>query len=55
VSDDGVGISKEIDFNNTKTLGLQIVNNLVRQLDGSIELDRSNGTSFKITFKKLNN
>ncbi|GAB4306626.1 MAG: hypothetical protein Kow0019_01670 [Methanobacteriaceae archaeon] len=54
VSDDGVGIPENIDFSKTKTLGLQIVNNLVRQLDGSIELDRSDGTAFKITFKKLN-
>ena len=54
VSDDGVGIPENIDFSKTKTLGLQIVNNLVRQLDGSIGLDRSNGTAFKITFKKLN-
>lgn len=54
VSDNGVGFPEEIDFQNTESLGLQLVNNLVNQLDGTIELDRLNGTSFKILFKELN-
>ncbi len=53
VSDNGVGLPKNIDFTNTQTLGLRLVNNLVKQLDGTIELDRSEGTKFKITFKEL--
>lgn len=54
VADTGVGFPDEIDFQNTESLGLQLVNNLVNQLDGTIELDRSNGTRFKILFKELN-
>ena len=50
VSDNGVGLPKELDFKNTKTLGLQVVNTLVDQLDGTIELDRSSGTSFRISY-----
>ncbi|QUH22585.1 PAS domain S-box protein [Methanobacterium alkalithermotolerans] len=53
VGDDGVGIKKDIDITNTRTLGLQLVNSLVNQLDGEIELDRSRGTCFKIKFKIL--
>lgn len=51
VSDNGIGFPEEIDFRNTDSLGLQLVNNLVKQIDGEINLNRSNGTEFKITFK----
>jgi len=51
VCDDGVGFSNDLDFTNTETLGLRIVNTLVAQLDGDIQLDRNKGTSFEITFK----
>ena len=51
VGDNGVGMPKDLDFKNTKTLGLQVVNTLVDQLDGHIELDRSGGTSFRISFE----
>ena len=50
VSDNGVGFPKDLDFRNTESLGLQLVVSLVDQLDGTIELDRSGGTTFKITF-----
>ncbi|MEL7669648.1 PAS domain S-box protein [Methanobacterium sp.] len=53
VSDNGVGLPENIDFTNTESLGLRLVNNLVRQVDGTIELDKSEGTKFKITFKEL--
>ena len=33
-------------------LGLRLVNMLTRQLKGTIELDRSGGTTFKITFAR---
>jgi PAS domain S-box-containing protein len=53
VADDGIGIPKDIDIENTKTLGLQLLISLVKQLDGNIEMDRGHGTEFKITFKEL--
>ncbi|HMK53903.1 MAG TPA: PAS domain S-box protein [Methanobacteriaceae archaeon] len=53
VSDTGVGFPADLDFRNTKSLGLQLVNSLVGQIDGEIELDRSQGTEFKITFKEM--
>jgi PAS domain S-box-containing protein len=53
ICDDGVGVLEELDFKNTKTLGLQLVNNLVNQIGGVITLDRDNETFFKIIFKEL--
>jgi len=52
IADDGVGFSEDIDFENTKTLGLQLVNTLVNQLDCRIELDSTSGTKFIITFSE---
>jgi two-component sensor histidine kinase len=53
ISDNGAGIPLNIDFKNTDTLGLQLVNNLTEQLDGEIELERNNGTTFRITFPQI--
>jgi two-component sensor histidine kinase len=53
VSDNGIGFPKDLDFRNTGTLGLQLVITLVEQLKGTIELDRSEGTEFKITFAEV--
>jgi PAS domain S-box-containing protein len=51
VSDNGVGIPEGINPANTGTLGLKLVVNLVQdQLDGKIEVDRRQGTTYKITF-----
>jgi two-component sensor histidine kinase len=46
VSDNGVGIPETIDWRNTDSLGLRLVNSLVTQLNGTIDLDRTGGTSF---------
>lgn len=53
ISDDGVGIPEEIDFNTESTLGLRLVNSLVNQLNGTIQLNRTNGTKYTITFQEL--
>ena len=51
VNDNGIGFPKDIDFQNTDSLGLQIINSLTDQIDGKIKLDRTTGTEFKILFK----
>ncbi len=53
VKDNGIGFPEDINFQNTNSLGLQIVNSLTEQIDGEIELNKGNGTEFKITFKEL--
>jgi PAS domain S-box-containing protein len=50
VADDGIGIPENIDLENTKTLGLQLVNTLVKQLSGNITIYKDTGTLFKIVF-----
>ncbi len=50
ISDNGVGIPAEIDIRNSKTFGLQIVHDLVRQIKGSMQINTENGTEIKITF-----
>lgn len=50
VADDGVGLPASFQLDQTKTLGLQLVNRLVRQIDGSIELGNDKGTEFIIKF-----
>jgi two-component sensor histidine kinase/CheY-like chemotaxis protein len=52
VSDDGIGIPKEIDIKTVDSMGLQLVNVLAEgQLEGEVELDRDGGTAFRIRFK----
>ena len=54
ISDNGVGIPENVDFKNTDSLGLRLVNSLTDQIDGEIELKTSShGTEFKITFQEL--
>ncbi|MGB9978104.1 histidine kinase dimerization/phosphoacceptor domain -containing protein [Methanobacterium sp.] len=54
ISDNGIGFPENLDFKDlNKSLGLRLVNSLVEQLDGSIELDKSEGTKFIIKFKEL--
>jgi PAS domain S-box-containing protein len=54
VNDDGVGFKKNVDINNSKTLGLKLVHLLSQQMDGQIETNSSSkGTRFKIKFKEL--
>jgi two-component sensor histidine kinase len=52
IGDNGVGLPAGLDPGSqaSGSLGLQLVNRLVDQLEGSIELDRSVGTVFKIVF-----
>jgi two-component sensor histidine kinase len=47
-----MGFPENIDFRNTSSLGLQLVNELVKQLEGNIELNIDNGTEFVIVFKE---
>jgi two-component sensor histidine kinase len=50
VRDDGVGFPPDVDFRQSRSLGLQLVCTLANQLGGTINLERDNGTEFVITF-----
>jgi two-component sensor histidine kinase len=50
VGDTGISFPDDLDYRNTDSLGLQLVNNLTNQIGGQIELDTSQGTEFTIKF-----
>jgi PAS domain S-box-containing protein len=51
VADDGVGFPADVDFRKTQTLGLQLVNVLAGQINGTVELERGAGTRFAVAFR----
>lgn len=53
ISDDGVGIPSNVNPKNTETLGLMLVNSLVKQMEGTLKIDVALGTRFTIDFKEL--
>jgi PAS domain S-box-containing protein len=51
VADNGVGLPANMDWMNTKTMGLVLVRMLGQhQLQGRVDLDRSSGTTFRLRF-----
>lgn len=54
IHDDGIGISENINFANTTSLGLKLVKILSEQLGGNAEIIRNRGTEFRISFKRSN-
>ncbi|GEM_PF-2824849 len=51
IQDDGVGIPEGFDFKSSKSLGIRLVNGLVRQLDGDWDIQNGVGTTVTINFK----
>jgi PAS domain S-box-containing protein len=51
VKDDGVGLPKRIMLDTIETLGLQLVNSLVGQIQGTLALEREHGTEYRIEFE----
>jgi two-component sensor histidine kinase/HAMP domain-containing protein len=50
IQDNGIGFPEALDFQHTKSLGLELVNLLVGQINGTIDLQVEGGTTFTITF-----
>ncbi len=50
VTDDGIGIPDSLDWRNTDSLGLMITNMLAKQINGTVELDRTQGTRWSVIF-----
>ncbi|MDX1364700.1 MAG: sensor histidine kinase [Arenibacter latericius] len=54
IGDNGAGFPKDVNFNNSETLGLKLIHNLVRQLQGTITRDHSKkGTYYIVTFSEV--
>lgn len=52
IGDNGIGLPKDLDVENSDSLGLQLVYTLAEQLDSHVELQDQKGTKFLITFDK---
>ncbi|MBD2665957.1 two-component sensor histidine kinase [Richelia sinica FACHB-800] len=52
VQDNGIGLPRDFDSKQAQTLGLTLVQGLVKQLKGSIEINSLPGAEFKIVFHK---
>ena len=50
IADNGKGMPENIDYKNTETLGLQLVSILAEQINGTMTINRTKGTTFKIIF-----
>jgi len=50
VADNGVGLPADLDWEKSEALGLRLIKMLSKQINGSIELDRSAGTVFRLKF-----
>jgi PAS domain S-box-containing protein len=55
IQDDGIGISQATEQDNDKVLGIQLVNMLSDQLNGSITVQRSGGTLYSFVFRNDEN
>jgi PAS domain S-box-containing protein len=54
VADDGTGSVQQADLEeDNSNLGLYLVNTLIKQLDGTIEVLEGNGTGYRIVFQEL--
>jgi PAS domain S-box-containing protein len=53
LKDNGVGFKDSVSFQNSHSLGLQLVNTLIEQIDGKYEFksEKDIGTEIKVTFK----
>lgn len=52
VRDNGIGLPKEIDWRQAKTLGLRLVQMLARQLHADVMVTGDRGSEFAITFER---
>jgi len=50
ISDNGIGFPTEIDYKNTDTLGMQLVDTLIIQLKGTLDMIQDKGTTYRISF-----
>jgi two-component sensor histidine kinase/predicted hydrocarbon binding protein len=50
IQDNGIGMPKDIDVNNSETLGLELINSLVEQLEGTLTVNNQKGTKYLLEF-----
>lgn len=50
IADNGIGFPQGLDFRKTESLGLQLVNSLISQLNGTIKMQQKAGTKYTLVF-----
>jgi PAS domain S-box-containing protein len=55
VKDNGVGLPQDFDIAKTRSLGLQLIHTLARQLGGTVEMKSVQGAEITIAFKERKN
>ncbi|MEK7748228.1 MAG: ATP-binding protein, partial [Nitrospirota bacterium] len=53
VCDNGIGLPSLYDYQQSKSLGLKLVADLTKQIDGNLVVENSQGTKFQITFGEI--
>ena len=54
VKDNGVGLPPDLNFQDTESLGMQLICTLTKQLEGRITVENCHGTRFQPIFSELN-
>lgn len=49
IKDNGIGLPKNVDIDNTNTLGMTLIKSLINQLNGSLQLKNTTGTTYTLT------
>ena len=52
VKDDRIGIPGNLNMEKPETLGLKLIDSLVKQIDGTMEINSGKGTEFVIKFSE---
>lgn len=50
--DNGIGLPKDFNFSNAKTLGMQLLKSFIEQIDGTIKINREDGLEYIFTLPK---
>ena len=51
IKDNGIGLPEDINLKDPQTLGFQLINDLINQIEGSVEVIRKKGTIINICFE----
>ena len=52
VADDGIGLGSDFDLKRTRSLGMNLMKGLTKQLDGSMKIETTNGLTVSVLFNR---
>jgi two-component sensor histidine kinase len=51
IADDGIGLGSDFDLSRSRSLGMNLMKGLSKQLDGSLKIDSAQGLTIQVRFK----